>query len=91
MNDRKRAWQVLHAEIRRRASDEENDWTTWSKQIGIIVRDADSKTDLIIELAGFGATFALMGHDPEKVKALADTIGANVIQEPDYDDEAEVS
>jgi hypothetical protein len=88
MNDRKRAWQILHTEIRRRASDDdETDMDTWSKQIGTLIRDADSKADLIIDLAGFGATFALMYNEPERAKRVADAIGASVIQEPDYDDD----
>lgn len=89
MNDRKRAWQILHNEIRRRA-DHDIDFVdqgyaddAWCRQLGSIIGNADSTTDLIIELAGFGATFALWGNTPEGAKALADSIGAAVIQEPD--------
>jgi hypothetical protein len=87
MNDRKRAWQILHTEIRCRVTDE-TDWNAWETNIGTIVREADSKVTLIIELAGFGATFALMTqNDPLDV---ADRIGATIMGEDDYpeDDDA---
>jgi hypothetical protein len=86
MNDRKRAWQILHIEIRRRANpnpDTDDEMSTWSTQVGTIIREADDLSDLIIELAGFGATYALMprtGNDP---LGVADHIGGRVIQEPD--------
>lgn len=86
MNDRKRAWQILHTEIRRRADDQATD-DTWSTQLGTIIREADSPTRLIIEIAGFGATFALMHRDPEEAKKLADFVGALVIAEPDEDED----
>jgi phage protein D len=91
MNDRKRAWQILHNEIRRRAdlditdqaaADVDND--AWCRQLGSIIGNADSTANLIIELAGLGATFAeLWVNDPEYRKALADSIGVTVMQEPD--------
>lgn len=94
MNDRKRAWQILHTEIRRRAANAEAD-AAWSANIGHIIRDAHSHAELIIELAGFGATFAPMGRDgegsafamtgpaAERLLRVADAIGAKVMQEPD--------
>ena len=54
---------------------------------GTIMREADSLQKVIIELAGFGATFALMGDDAERANCVADLIGAGVMQEPDYDDD----
>ena len=60
MNDRKRACQILHTVIRLRGTDE-IDRDACSVNIGTIIRDMNSPVDLITELAGFGATFALMG------------------------------
>jgi hypothetical protein len=48
---------------------------------------SNSMVEVAIELAGFGATFALMGRDPEHAVKLADAIGAQVKQEPDDEDE----
>jgi hypothetical protein len=91
MNDRKRAWQVLHNDIRRRAAclnDTPEDEMiaineAWSHNLGTIIREAKSKSTLIVRLAGFGATFALMGRDPDHALALADMLGAEVMEEPD--------
>lgn len=82
MNDRKRAWQILQNEIRRRADDRELSDVD-NRQFGAIIKDADSELDVIIELAGFGATFALMDRTPEQAKALVDQIGAGMVMEPD--------
>lgn len=82
MNDRKRAWQILHNEIRRRA-DERGPSEIYARQVGAIMREADDLFDVALELAGFGATFALYGRDPEMAAEMADRIGAAVIQEPD--------
>jgi hypothetical protein len=91
MNDRKRAWQILHTEICRRERGVP-DWAdAWEHQIGTLVREADSNITLIIELAGFGATFAQMSalkntRDGDAVD-LADRIGQGVMAEPDEPDD----
>jgi hypothetical protein len=88
MNDRKRAWQILHTEIARRERGVPSG-EPWSVQMGILAREADSIVTLIIELAGFGATLAQMsayksGRDPLE---QADAIGMGVMQEPDDDED----
>lgn len=83
LNDRKRAWQWLHIEIRRRALHPDHDATEAWVQGGHIMREVVNMHDFIIELAGFGATFATMDRTPEEAIALADRIGAGVMLEPD--------
>jgi hypothetical protein len=96
MNDRKRAWQILHIEIRRRANPEtytDDEMSTYATQVGSILVEAIAKSgdmcELIIELAGLGATFALMGRDHGRVRGVIDKVGALVMQEPDNTDEDE--
>ena len=84
MNDRQRAWQIIHTEIRRRANGTGTD-ESWAANVGSIIRSADSVPDLIIELAGFGATFALM--DGERGLKVADIMGARIMQEGRGDDD----
>jgi hypothetical protein len=87
MNDRKRAWQILHTEIaRRERGAPEGD--AWTHQIGNLIRGADSHVELIVELAGFGATFAQMSArksdrwPDDDALDQADAIGAAAIGEP---------
>ena len=62
MNDRKRAWQILHTEIclRERGVPDPD---TCERQVSTIVGGADGVIALIIELAGFGASYAHMSAD----------------------------
>ncbi len=85
MNDRKRAWQLLHQEIRRRATNIDSD--TANTQFGTVVREADSVVHLLKELAGFGAILALMNRNPGDLLTLADQIGLRVMREPDEPDD----
>jgi hypothetical protein len=80
MNDRKRAWQILHTEIRRHTA-ENPDMEAWANQLGALVNAADSLPDLILDLACFGATFATMNR--EDPLADADRIGALIMGTPD--------
>jgi hypothetical protein len=89
MNDRKRAWQYLHREIRRRALKQDGSREA-ILQDGTILREVVSQVDFATELAGFGAIFALMQRGPEKALLLADRIGAEVMQEPDERDDDEI-
>jgi hypothetical protein len=92
VNDRKRAWQILHTEIARRERGvPEGD--AWGHQIGNLIQNADSHFNLIVELAGFGATFAQLSArksnrwpDDDAV-VQADGIGMGVMQEPDDEGE----
>jgi hypothetical protein len=92
VNDRKRAWQILHTEISRRERGIPTE-DAWSAQIGTLIRDAHSVSDIIIELAGFGATFAQMSAAkntrPGDAVDLADKFGLGVMQEPDEDEDEE--
>ena len=83
MNDRKRAWQILHTEIRLRATDE-IDRDACSVNIGTIIRDMNSPVDLITELAGFGAIFALMGDPKEEVDAESGESLGIVTRDPEH-------
>ena len=61
------------------------------KNIGLLLRKAReddvNETDFIVELAGFGATFALMTqNDP---LAVARAIEQRVMSEPDDEDDAD--
>ncbi|ORW33272.1 hypothetical protein AWB91_09095 [Mycobacterium paraense] len=95
MNDRKRAWQILHSEIARRVRGVPDN-VTWHRQLAAILRDADDDATLIVELAGFGATFAEMSaHKSQLINAaggnvggadimeIADGIGRTVMDEPE--------
>ena len=83
MNDRKRAWQILHTVIRLRATDE-IDRDACSVNIGTIIRDMNSPVDLITELAGFGATFALMGDPKDEVDAESGESLGIVTRDPEH-------
>lgn len=81
-NARKAAWQWLHREIKRRASGGVDD----DSSIGLVWReivDADAELDFVFELAGFGATFALMPRTNNDPLAVADEIGKAIMAEPD--------
>jgi hypothetical protein len=82
VNDRKRAWQILHAQIRRR-SDKSVDIPMWRQQIVSIIKGADDLPCVIIELADFGATFATMASDDPLTDA--DKTGALVMAQTDDD------
>ncbi len=93
MNSRKYAWQVLHAEIRRRAgADEGLDFHLQLEKIGLLMKSARvegvSELDIIVELAGFGATFAMLGQDDPL--AVARRIEQEVLAEVDDDEEDEL-
>ncbi|MGA5543504.1 hypothetical protein ACPCIR_16745 [Mycobacterium sp. NPDC051198] len=83
MNDRKRAWQVVHNEILRRSTTDTTHDDTRLAQIDAILAEVDDEYDMVMQLAGFAATFALMHRDPASARRLADQIGARVMQEPD--------
>jgi hypothetical protein len=84
MNDRKRAWQILHAQIRRRST-ENVDIPTWREQIRSIIRGCDDPACVIVELADFGSTFATMTRISDDPLADADSIGAWVMAQSDED------
>jgi hypothetical protein len=83
LNDRKRAWQWLHLEIRRRALYPDRAATEAWIQGGHIWREVVDPFEFALQLAGFGATFATMFSTPERAIAVADKIGAGVMLEPD--------
>lgn len=89
MNDRKRAWQMLHTEIRRRTDPDPASSDAYNINFGHLLKDAENLDHVIIELAGFGATFATMHRSEESARELADLLGARVMQEPDEVDEDE--
>lgn len=94
MNERKIAWQMLHAEIRRRVNPDDDKGLDLDPQLtnfGLLYRKAReaglSELAIMIELAGFGATFAMMATDnPLK---MAKDIEQGVMAKPNDDDEDE--
>jgi hypothetical protein len=50
---------------------------------------SDSPVNVIIELAGFRATFALMGRDPSEPPGWPTRSAHGVMQEPDDEDDDE--
>lgn len=82
MNDRKRAWQILHKEIVRVSDGTPTD-DAWALEMTAILSGADRISDVVLELANFGAIFAVLDCDPEVAKATADNIGAGIMEEPD--------
>lgn len=94
MNDRKRAWQMLHNEIRRRAAVLDGTADTcdpsWVSNQFAIMREVESESTLIFELAGFGATYALLPKPIPDPVGFADAYGATVMAEPDDPDHDEV-
>ena len=94
MNARKYTWQILHAEIRRRGTDDDSGGKLHPEleiQARLFKRACEEGVDLfyvISELAGFGATYALMrgsGNDP---LAVAEHIELGVMAESDESDES---
>jgi hypothetical protein len=76
VNGRKYAWQILHAEIRRRAAPDEGlDFYPQLENMGVLMRNAReegvSEFDIIMELAGFGTTFATMTQNDALAVAAA--------------------
>lgn len=94
MNGRKYAWKILHAEIRRRCgADEGLDFHPQLEVIGTLLGNARteriSEVDIIIELAGFGASFAQMYGDVTggDLLAMAKHMETKILAEPDDEDE----
>jgi hypothetical protein len=90
MNARKYAWQILHADIRRRVDPDENKGLDLHPQLtnigalyGSAIRDGVLPLDIIIELAGFGATYALMPRTDNDPVSVAKRIQEDVMAEPD--------
>jgi len=91
MDARKYAWQILHAEIRRRVGDDANDQSGHLHpelaNIGLLLKQAReedvSELEIIIELAGFGATYALMPPDASDPLSAAQEIELHVMAESD--------
>ena len=92
---RKYAWQILHAEMRRRTSDDADEGGEQSDEllnIYLLLKQASDEgadfNDIILELARFGATYALTpppaGTDP---LGVAKEIELRVMTESDeFDD-----
>jgi hypothetical protein len=94
MNVRKYAWQILHAEIRRRADDEYDESQGLHPElenIGLLLKQAReeriSESAIIIDLAGFGATYALMPRTDNDPLRVADEIELAVMSESDEEDD----
>ena len=94
MNARKCAWKILHAEIRRRvAPDEGQDLHPQLETQGLLTKqareDGISELDIIFELAGFGAAYALMPRTDNDPLAVAKHIEQQTMSEPDEDDDGD--
>jgi hypothetical protein len=95
MESRKYAWQILHAEIRRRVSADEHDEADGRhpelENVGLLMKQAReegvSDFNIIIDLAGFGATYALMPRTDNDPLRVADEIETRVMSEFDEDDD----
>ena len=70
--------------LRTRQSADAQSVPNFSKWLGVAIATRE-----VSHRAGFGATFALMGRDPERALGLADMICAKVIQEPNEPDDDE--
>jgi hypothetical protein len=77
VNARKYAWQILQADIRRRVDLDEDKGLDLHPQLTNIavlyksaMEDGVSPFEIIIELAGFGATYALMPPQSAELKKL---------------------
>jgi hypothetical protein len=91
---RKYAWEILHAEIRRQASGDHDggDLRTEAGNIGLLLQQAReegvSEFEIIIDLAGFGATYALMARtDVSDPLGVAQEIEMAVMTESDETDD----
>lgn len=91
MNARRYAWHILHAEIRRRVNPDNKglDLDPQLQNIALLHKRAReegvSELEIVLQLAGFGATFAQMTqNDPV---ALAKRIEQEVMAEPDDEDD----
>lgn len=92
MNARKYAWKILHAEIRRRvAPDEGQDLHPQLETQGLLMKqareDGVSEFDILFELAGFGATYALMPRTDNDPLTIAKRIEQQIMSEPDDEDD----
>ena len=87
---RQYAWQILHAKIRYHLTDDEGNEQQQLDNIAHLFKQAQenvSMFDLVLQLAGFGATYAAMprtGNDPLTV---AKQIEQRIMSESDDDDE----
>ena len=95
MNARKHPWQILHAEIRRQASDdtddEGDDLHPELRNIALLFKRACeqgvSELDIISELAGFGVAYALMARTGNDPLGVAREIEMAVMTESDETDD----
>ena len=90
MNARKYAWKILPSEIRRRvAADEGQDLHPQLETQGLLIKqardDGITELDILFELAGFGATYALMPRTESEPLAVAKRIDQQIMSEPDED------
>jgi hypothetical protein len=94
MNERKIAWQMLHAEIRRRVNPPDDKGLDLDPQLtnfALLHKRAHeqglNELDIMFELASFGATFAQMTQN--NPLGVAKRIEQGVMAEPDDDDDDE--
>lgn len=82
MNERKRAWQLIHTAIRRHAGVEPSG--DWRAEIETVIKEADSEVDLIAHLVSFSAVVAFwFGHENERVVGIVDSLNDSVMNEDD--------
>lgn len=96
MNAEKYAWQIVHAEIRRRAGTNKGlELDPQLENIGVVLRRAQeddvSSIAIILELAGFAGIFQRMfAHAVgEDSIAMAAEMGRDVMARPDSEDDEE--
>ena len=93
MDARKYAWQILHAEIRRRGCDDADEGGEQSDEllnIYLLLKQASDEgvdfNDIILDLARFGATYALNPPDGNPL-GVAQAIELRVMTESDESDD----